>query len=117
MKYNSEFITFNLPNGLRVIHKQTDRPVAHLGLFINAGSRDELENEGFAREVMRKVQSLRKDAGFEKTDSIILHLQCSKEMVNRLNSYKKEISEKVGAQKMVINFINAAKKHQQKTNN
>lgn len=46
MKYNSEFITFNLPNGLRVIHKQTDRPVAHLGLFINAGSRDELENEG-----------------------------------------------------------------------
>ena len=82
--------------------------------YLNTERNEELENEGFAREVMRKIQSLRKDAGLEKTDSIILHLQCSKEMVNRLNNYKKEISDKVGAQKMVINFVNAVKKHQQK---
>ena len=82
--------------------------------YLNTDRNEELENEGFAREVMRKIQSLRKDAGLEKTDSIILHVQCSKEMVDRLNNYKKEISEKVGAQKMIINFVNAAKKHQQK---
>lgn len=40
-----EFETFTLPNGIRVIHSQTDRPVGHCGLVINAGSRDELESE------------------------------------------------------------------------
>lgn len=42
---NSEFDRFQLSNGLRVVHKQTDRPVAHCGLMINAGSRDERNGE------------------------------------------------------------------------
>ena len=40
-----EFHTYTLPNGLRCIHKRTNRDVSHLGLIVNAGSRDELENE------------------------------------------------------------------------
>lgn len=40
-----EFEIFELSNGLRVVHRQVDRPVAHCGLFISAGSRDELEQE------------------------------------------------------------------------
>lgn len=40
-----EFHTFSLPNGIRVIHKRTNRQVGHCGLVINAGSRDELDNE------------------------------------------------------------------------
>lgn len=34
-----------LPNGLRIVHKQTKSPVAHVGVIINAGSRDELPSE------------------------------------------------------------------------
>ena len=34
-----------LPNGLRIVHKQTKSPVAHVGVIINAGSRDELPQE------------------------------------------------------------------------
>jgi predicted Zn-dependent peptidase len=34
-----------LPNGLRIVHKQTKSPVAHVGIIINAGSRDELPSE------------------------------------------------------------------------
>jgi predicted Zn-dependent peptidase len=45
MKSENEFIIFELSNGLRVVHKQVDRPIAHCGLMINAGTRDELENE------------------------------------------------------------------------
>ncbi len=40
-----EFEIFELSNGIRVVHRQTDRPVAHCGLIIQAGSRDEKENE------------------------------------------------------------------------
>mgnify|MGYP003563610084 FL=1 len=40
-----EFEIFELSNGLRVVHKQVSRPVAHCGLFVAAGSRDELEHE------------------------------------------------------------------------
>jgi predicted Zn-dependent peptidase len=36
-------ITF--PNGIRIIHKNSDSLVSHLGIIINAGSRDETETE------------------------------------------------------------------------
>lgn len=37
--------THTFPNGIRVIHQEVSNEVAHLGVFINAGSRDELEHE------------------------------------------------------------------------
>ncbi len=41
--------THRLSNGIRIIHKHTDSPVAHCGLSINAGSRDEsLKEQGLA---------------------------------------------------------------------
>ena len=40
-----EFESFELSNGIRVVHRQNDRPVAHCGLLIKAGSRDEKEEE------------------------------------------------------------------------
>ena len=40
-----EPIIFTLKNGIRVVHQPLDREVAHCGLLIGAGSRDEKENE------------------------------------------------------------------------
>lgn len=45
MNTENEFVIFELSNGLRVVHKQVNRPVAHCGLMINAGTRDELVDE------------------------------------------------------------------------
>ncbi len=36
-----EYEIFSLTNGIRVIHQQVDSPVAHIGVIINTGSRDE----------------------------------------------------------------------------
>ena len=36
-----EFLTHQLPNGMRLIHRPVSSPVAHAGLFIGTGSRDE----------------------------------------------------------------------------
>ena len=40
-----EFYTYTLPNGIRGIHRQVRSNVAHCGLVINAGTRDELMGE------------------------------------------------------------------------
>ncbi|MGB0178028.1 MAG: M16 family metallopeptidase, partial [Owenweeksia sp.] len=44
-----EFEVFELPNGIRFVHRFANRPVGHCGLMIKAGSRDESpETEGLA---------------------------------------------------------------------
>ncbi|MCF8357468.1 MAG: insulinase family protein [Prolixibacteraceae bacterium] len=40
-----EYQLFTLKNGIRVIHQQTDSPVAHFGVIMNTGSRDEEADE------------------------------------------------------------------------
>ncbi|MEI7896638.1 MAG: pitrilysin family protein [bacterium] len=40
-----ELQTLTLPNGIRLIHFQVQSPVAHCGMFIHAGTRDETEAE------------------------------------------------------------------------
>ncbi|MBS4012768.1 MAG: insulinase family protein [Bacteroidetes bacterium] len=39
------FLTHQLSNGIRIVHKPTDSLLAHCGITINAGSRDELIHE------------------------------------------------------------------------
>ena len=53
----------------------------------------ELEQEGYARELMRKVQDLRKKAGLKKEDRIDLAISSKYDLSN----FEKEIQEKVGA--------------------
>jgi len=40
-----ELLRYTLPNGIRLIHCPVQSPVAHCGIFIHAGSRDETEKE------------------------------------------------------------------------
>lgn len=40
-----ELQRFTLPNGIRLVHRYLPAPVAHCGLFIGAGSRDEVDTE------------------------------------------------------------------------
>ena len=40
-----KFDTHILPNGIKIIHQQSQSQVAHCGIIINAGSRDELETQ------------------------------------------------------------------------
>lgn len=53
---DTDFLIYTLGNGIRVIHHQTDSPVGHLGILINAGSRDEEEDEhGLAHFIEHSV--------------------------------------------------------------
>ncbi|MCB4807512.1 isoleucine--tRNA ligase [Tamlana sp. 62-3] len=47
---------------------------------------DELRKEGIARELVNRIQNLRKDSGFEVTDKINVELQKDDNIVNAINS-------------------------------
>lgn len=34
-----------LPNGIKLIHKQVESPISHIGIVVNTGTRDETDNE------------------------------------------------------------------------
>ncbi|MBI2665455.1 class I tRNA ligase family protein, partial [Candidatus Woesearchaeota archaeon] len=66
-------------------------------VYINKERNSELEAEGYARELMRQIQSSRKKEGLEKLDRIKLTIQASASLQPMLEKYSFEIKEKVGA--------------------
>jgi isoleucyl-tRNA synthetase len=66
-------------------------------VYLSTAVTDLLEAEGFAREIMRKVQTLRKDAGLEKKDRVNLTIQTSEKLQKYLVEHKSSIMDKVGA--------------------
>tara|TARA_Y100000310_G_scaffold242934_1_gene247218 strand:- start:13861 stop:16917 length:3057 start_codon:yes stop_codon:yes gene_type:complete len=66
-------------------------------VYLDKERTSELEGEGYARELMRKIQQMRKDAGLQKLDRINLKLGMSEEMQGLLNPFMNMIKEKVGA--------------------
>jgi len=80
-------------------------------VYLNPSTNPELEAEGYAREVMRRVQSLRKKAKFEKMDRIMLHIKVDEDLLEMIAPWSDKIGEKVGASKILISDTKAARKH------
>ena len=80
-------------------------------IYLNKELTDELEAEGFAREIMRRIQSLRKKAGLQKSDSISLFIKTDEELKEMLKGWNLMIKEKVGASQMKISELEPSKKH------
>lgn len=53
----------------------------------------ELKNEGISRELVNRIQNLRKDSGFEVTDRIEVSLQENEKLEEALNQNLKYIKE------------------------
>ena len=71
-------------------------------VYLDQTRTPELESEGYARELMRRVQALRKNSGLEKQDSIELYINTSDDMESRLQEWADAIKEKVGASKITV---------------
>ena len=48
----------------------------------------ELKNEGYARELVNRIQNLRKDSGFDVTDKIVVEILLVDEISGALNDFK-----------------------------
>ncbi|MBS3167136.1 isoleucine--tRNA ligase [Candidatus Woesearchaeota archaeon] len=74
-------------------------------IYLNKTRNEELDAEGYSREIARKVQSMRKDKGLIKTDRIELEIKLSpklKKMISDRKDNLKMIKEKVGAKELLI---------------
>ncbi|PIN73986.1 isoleucine--tRNA ligase [Candidatus Woesearchaeota archaeon CG10_big_fil_rev_8_21_14_0_10_45_16] len=81
-------------------------------VYLDTDRNAELEAEGFARELMRNVQNLRKKAGLQKTDEIHLIVKVDEEMLGMLEQFSVEIRDKVGADKLDLIVVDPVRKHQ-----
>jgi isoleucyl-tRNA synthetase len=80
-------------------------------VYLNKDVDEELEAEGYTRELMRRIQELRKNAGLEKADRISLFIKTDEELMNVLNNFHSIIKEKVGASTLKISNLEPSKKH------
>jgi len=80
-------------------------------VYINTEKNELLEAEGFARELMRRIQVLRKDNGMKKSDLIAVYIKMDSEMEKNLLSWENQIKEKVGASVLKIGVVEPVKKH------
>lgn len=64
---------------------------------------NELKEEGIAREMVNKIQNLRKDEGFEVTDKIIISLHSNHEIEQAINNNKDYICSETLA--LELNFV------------
>lgn len=71
-------------------------------IYLNTDRTPELDAEGFARELMRRVQALRKDAGLKKTDVVSAHITCNSNTAKVLASWTAKIKQKVNATSLTI---------------
>ncbi|MBM3412625.1 MAG: isoleucine--tRNA ligase [Bacteroidetes bacterium] len=54
-----------------------------------------LESEGHAREFVNRIQKIRKDAGFELTDRVLVKVQASADLTSSLASFKTYICDEI----------------------
>ncbi|PWD97669.1 isoleucine--tRNA ligase [Marinilabilia rubra] len=60
----------------------------------------ELKEEGFARELINRIQNLRKDSGFEVTDKIKIKIQQHESLASAIESHREYISAQTLAQEV-----------------
>ena len=65
----------------------------------------ELEAEGFAREIVRRIQDARKKAGMQKSQSIDLLLIVDEKLKKMLKSHEKMLKEKTNSKNIKIDSI------------
>ncbi|MBI4140658.1 isoleucine--tRNA ligase [Candidatus Woesearchaeota archaeon] len=84
-------------------------------VYLNKVMDAALEAEGFSRELMRRIQSLRKNAGLEKQQRIGLFVKLSAGMRSRLAEWKDKIAEKVGASSIAFETVEPQNQYSQKS--
>jgi isoleucyl-tRNA synthetase len=102
-----EIMTQDMPGWL--VTSEGDTTVA-LDITIS----EELLQEGIARELVNRIQNLRKELGFEVTDKIKVEYSGSEQLTSSVNQFNAYICSEVLATE--ITFVNACNAHETDVN-
>ncbi len=78
---------------------ETDKEVT---VVLNTNLSDELIEEGFVREIISKIQTMRKEADFNVMDKIIVSISNNEKIKNIVNNNKETIQQEVLAKDIVF---------------
>ncbi|MFA4960141.1 MAG: isoleucine--tRNA ligase [Candidatus Pacearchaeota archaeon] len=79
----------------------SDAKETEIGISLDTELTPDLESEGFAREVSRKIQAIRKNAGLVKEDKI--KVEIVSEFNDIIDGQKEFIRERIGASSILFN--------------
>ena len=78
----------------------------HLTVALDMTITADLQEEGLARELINRIQNLRKDKGLEVTDRIVLHVERDDQTEKAFSNYSKYICSETLAQMKIEDDIN-----------
>lgn len=85
-----------------------------ISVYLDTSRSDELDKEGYARELMRRVQQMRKDSGLVKADRIDLRIVASGIVARAAEEYKQDIADRCGASSLkVVDAVTGCKHHEE----
>ena len=71
-------------------------------IYLDKDVTDEMEAEGFAREIVRVIQQTRKEQGLKKTDAVNVFVKLGNAEWEKVSGMENDIKEKTGASKLTI---------------
>ena len=74
-----------------------------IGVVLDTHITEELKEEGYLREILSKVQNMRKDKGFEVLDRINLHVEGNKTLEAVIKKYEDTIKHDTLADNIIYN--------------
>lgn len=81
-------------------------------VYIDTTMTKELEEEGFSREVMRRIQALRRTAGLKRSDRVSLTITATHDVQSLMKPYMEAVKEKCGCASISVSEQQPQKKHE-----
>lgn len=81
-----------------------------ISVVLDTNLTEELIEEGFVREIISKIQTMRKEAGFEVTDKIKVFYQAGQKIKHIFTNYSDQIQSEVLAVEIVSGEVNGYEK-------
>ena len=76
-----------------------------LTLALDIELTDALRREGTARELVNRIQNIRKDSGFEVTDKVDVAIWAQGEVLEEISSCLQEYTEYIAAQTLALSVV------------
>ncbi|MDP3765906.1 MAG: DUF5915 domain-containing protein, partial [Nanoarchaeota archaeon] len=81
-------------------------------VYVNKERSEKLEAEGYAREITRRIQSMRKELGMKKSQQVSVFVKTDEGSASMLEEWDEQIKSKVGAEKLKISVNKPSRRHQ-----